>query len=87
MTLLRGVIHGKTIELESEPGLPDGEVVSVIVERSLPPGEGIRQSAGAWADAGEELDAWLQEVRKSRERGRAEPLPSANPRSPMPNPR
>ena len=35
MTSLRGVIHGKTIELENEPGLPDGEVVSVIVQRHV----------------------------------------------------
>ncbi len=73
MTSLRGVIHGKTIELETAPGLPDGEVVSVIVGRTLPPGEGIRQSAGAWADAGDELDEWLAQVRHSREQGRSEP--------------
>ena len=45
MVAIKGVIHGKTIELESEPGLPEGEVVSVIVRRMLPAGEGIRQSA------------------------------------------
>jgi len=33
MTTLQGVIHGKTIELEREPGLPDGEAVSVAVQR------------------------------------------------------
>lgn len=30
-TTLRGVVHGKTIELEQEPGLPDGQNVSVQV--------------------------------------------------------
>jgi hypothetical protein len=54
------------IELESEPGFPDGEVVSVIVQRTLPPGDGIRLSAGAWADAGSDLDEWLAQVRRSR---------------------
>jgi hypothetical protein len=63
MTPMKGVVHGKTIELESEPGLPDGEVVSVIVQRTLPSGEGIRLSAGAWADAGDELDQWLDQMR------------------------
>jgi hypothetical protein len=29
---LKGVIHGKTIELESESGLPDGQEVTVRVE-------------------------------------------------------
>ena len=73
MTPLRGVIHGKTIELDTEPGLPDGQPVSVFVHRLLPPGEGIRQSAGAWADADQELDAWLAEIRHSRDQDRQEP--------------
>src|SRR5437773_2774647 len=28
-TALKGVIHGKVIELEEEPGLPDGQAVSI----------------------------------------------------------
>ena len=75
MTPLRGVIHGKTIELENATGLPDGEVVSIIVQRTLPPGEGIRQSAGARADAGDALDEWLAQVRRRPEQGRSEPSP------------
>lgn len=31
-TPLRGVVRGKTIELESEPGLPDGQEVAVTME-------------------------------------------------------
>lgn len=31
-TPLRGVVRGRTIELESEPGLPDGQEVAVTVE-------------------------------------------------------
>ena len=31
-TLLRGVIHGRTIELEQEPELPDGQRVSIQVQ-------------------------------------------------------
>ena len=62
--ILIGVIHGKTIELEQEPGLPDGQTVAVTVqplqEKRLPPGEGIRRSAGAWADDAEELDRFLE---------------------------
>ena len=69
---LRGIIHGKTIELEAEPGLPDGEPVSVTVHRLLPAGEGIRESAGAWADAGDELDRWLEEVQQRRQQNRLE---------------
>jgi len=75
-TVLRGVVHGKTIELEEAPGLPDGQPVNVTVQpvpqRQHVPGEGIRQSAGAWADAAEELDAWLEEMRRSRQLERPE---------------
>ena len=31
MSALQGVIHGKTIELEQEPGLPEGQRVTVEV--------------------------------------------------------
>jgi uncharacterized protein (DUF433 family) len=31
MTRLQGVVRGKTIELEKEPGLPDGQPVSVEI--------------------------------------------------------
>ncbi len=75
MSELRGVVHGKTIELQEALGLPDGESVAVIVRRVLPPGEGIRRSAGAWGDAGEELDRWLDGVYRDRDNGREEPKP------------
>jgi hypothetical protein len=35
-TILTGVVHGRTIDLEQEAGLPDGEKVSVIIERLQP---------------------------------------------------
>ena len=37
VSTLWGVIHGKTIELEQEPGLPDGQRVSVQVRPEEPP--------------------------------------------------
>jgi hypothetical protein len=62
-TTFRGVIHGKTIELDQESGLPDGQQVTVVVGPAraigLAPGEGLRRSAGAWADDAEELDVFL----------------------------
>jgi hypothetical protein len=73
MPPLRGVIRGKTIELDSEPGLPDGQAVAVTMQPLLPPGEGIRRSARAWGDAGDDLDAWLEEMRRSRKRTPPEP--------------
>jgi|GraSoiStandDraft_35_1057300.scaffolds.fasta_scaffold1549290_1 hypothetical protein len=70
--MLRGVVHGKTIQLDQEPGLPDGQQVAVALRPMLPPGEGIRQSAGAWSDAGEELADWLKEMQISRQQDRPE---------------
>jgi hypothetical protein len=71
---LKGVIHGKTIELEQEPALPDGQSVVVTLqpleEKRLPPGEGIRRSAGAWADDPEGLDQYLEQLRHDRAQDR-----------------
>ena len=36
-TIRNGVIHGRTIELESETGFPDGQAVSVIVQPVVSP--------------------------------------------------
>jgi hypothetical protein len=75
MSVLKGIAHGRTIELESDLDLPDGAPIVVNVQRLLPPGEGIRLSAGAWADGGEALDHWLVEMQRSRQQERAEPTP------------
>ena len=75
---LKGIIHGKIIELEQEPGLPDGQSVTVLLQPvdeqtpRLPPGEGIQRSAGAWADDAEELDQFLEWNRQQRKIGRRE---------------
>lgn len=74
--VIKGVVRGKTIELEREPGIPEGQEVTVTVESivsgvaRLPPGDGLRRSAGAWADDAEELDRYLQWSRQQRKRGR-----------------
>jgi hypothetical protein len=81
MDLLRGVVHGKTIELESESGLPDGQRVTVAVQpmaqsvESLsraPLDEGLRRAFGAWAEDGEELDRYLAWSRQQRKVSRPE---------------
>lgn len=74
-TVLKGVIHGKIIELEQEPGLPDGQEVNVNIQpipqqELLPPGEGLRRAFGAWADDAEELDRYLEWNRQQRKIGR-----------------
>lgn len=77
--IVKGVVHGRTIQLEREPGLPDGQEVTVTVQPSaqaepgLPPGEGLRRSAGAWADDPAGLDRYLDWNRQQRKRDRREP--------------
>lgn len=70
---IRGVVHGRVIELEQELGLPEGQAVIVTVQPALPPGEGIRQSAGSWSDNPREVEAWLAEMRRSRRAERGNP--------------
>jgi hypothetical protein len=71
--VLRGVVHGRTIELETESGIEDGRTVEVIVRsRSLPPPPG-RQPGGTRTAAGmmsghwtEEDDRILAEIERAR---------------------
>jgi hypothetical protein len=46
--ILKGVIHGQTITLDLDPGLPDG--YRITLQLVLEPGEGLRLAAGGWAD-------------------------------------
>jgi hypothetical protein len=71
----RGVVRGKFIELEEDLGLEDGDPVEVEVQLNLPPGEGIRRSAGGWSDDPEGLDRWLEETYRLRKLDRPEMLP------------
>jgi hypothetical protein len=75
----RGTIHGQTIELEQPVSLEEGEVVNIMISRAshdvaekLPPGEGFRRSAGAWADDAEEVDEFLEWNRQQRKLSRPE---------------
>lgn len=70
---LRGVVHGKVIQLDNEAGLPDGQVVQVSI-RLVPnsDGEGFRRSAGAWADDPDGLDEFLESTRQARKADRRE---------------
>jgi hypothetical protein len=72
---VRGVIHGRTIELEFAPGLPDGQEVAVSLQPLDAATKAILETAGAWADDAGELDGFLNEMRRSRDVGRFEPPP------------
>jgi hypothetical protein len=75
MTALRGTVHGNIIRLEQDPGLPEGQQVTVIVQRFSSSEEGLRQAFGAWADEADDLDRYLEEVQQSRQQGRGELAP------------
>lgn len=66
--VVQGVIHGKTIELQADPGIADGARVEVTI-RPLPEADArvaaILRTAGALADD-PEFDAAMREVERSR---------------------
>ena len=74
--ILRGVVQGRTIELDSEPGIEDGQEVELIVRakpRPVPPpgwSPGSSQTAAGmmaehWT---EEDDRILEEIERDRHR-------------------
>ena len=84
METLRGVVHGRMIELDNEPGLPDGQSVTVVVQPtespvegagSLPSSAGLRRAFGAWAEDAKELDDYLEWNRRQRRIARPEMEP------------
>ena len=65
---LHGVIHGKTIELMTDPGLADGEEIRVVIESTRPApkrGERLARCAGALADD-PYWDDIMKEIQQSR---------------------
>jgi hypothetical protein len=71
--IVKGVVRGRTIQLDREPGLPEGQLVSVVLRPALPPGEGLRQSFGAWASQARELDKFVEGIYRDRDDQRPEP--------------
>ncbi len=64
--VFRGVIRGKIIELEKDPGLEEGDPVEITLKLNLPPGEGLRRAAGGWDEPGLTLEQLLEEMRRIR---------------------
>ena len=77
--IIEGVVHGRTIELLSDPGFGEGQRVTVVLSSPSPEGawgEGIRRTAGALADD-PHWDAIMAEVHESRKRERRPPMEDA----------
>jgi hypothetical protein len=69
---IHGKIHGKTIELDQDLGVVDGQEVEVQVTIVQPPrkwGEGILRTAGALADD-PEWDAIMEQIQYQRKGGK-----------------
>ena len=68
-TRVRGKIHGKTIQVDADLGLPEGQDVEVrvrvVANSTDKPGEGFLRTEGALADD-EEWDAIMEEIYRSR---------------------
>ncbi|NQU21749.1 MAG: hypothetical protein HQ567_10735 [Candidatus Nealsonbacteria bacterium] len=75
--IVHGVIHGKTIHLTEDPGIADGQEVQVALA-AVPPekawGDGIRRSAGGWADD-PEMNAVMERIQEDRGRERRPQVP------------
>jgi hypothetical protein len=78
---MKGIVHGKTIELDEAPGLPEGQPVTVTVEplaaghlpNDAAARDALQRAAGAWsADQEDELDRYLEWNRRQRKAGRPE---------------
>jgi hypothetical protein len=75
---MHGKVHGRTIELDEDLGVADGQEVEVQV-RVLPkpgrkPGEGFLRTEGALADDSE-WDAIMEEIYQARKRDRRPQIP------------
>ena len=71
-TGLTGIVHGKSIQLNEEPGLP---TASQFVKVALKPAESprtatafeaFRRAAGSWSDDVDGLDRYLEWNRQQR---------------------
>ena len=74
-----GRVHGKTIQIDDDLGIPDGQEVELQVKILGPSkhwGEGLRRCAGALANEWtEEDDRILEEIYQERKRDSRREIP------------
>ena len=79
MNPVTGVIHGKTIELQAAPGIPEGQEVEVamrVIPQPAIPGQGLLRCAGILGDVWtEEDDLILEEIQQARQQANFRDLP------------
>ncbi len=65
---MHGIVHGRSIELDEDLGVADGQEVEVqvkIVQPARKWGEGILRSAGGWVDH-PEMDSIMEKIQQDR---------------------
>jgi len=76
--VVHGTVHGKTIDLDEDLGVADGQAVEVQVKvisnTARQPGEGLLRTEGALADE-TEWDGIMEEIYQARKRERRPPTP------------
>ena len=76
--IVHGIVHGRTIELNEDPGVADGETVEVrmklISQPTGKPGDGLLRTEGALADD-LEWDAIMDEIHRARKLERRPQVP------------
>jgi hypothetical protein len=78
--IVHGIVHGKTIELDQELGLADGQQVEVAIQVPVvvsgpePWGQGLRRCAGALADI-PGLDEDMEQILAQRKTARFREVP------------
>ena len=74
---IHGTVHGRTIELDDDPGVAEGQAVEIqlkVMAAAKKPGEGLLRTEGALADD-EEWDAIMEEVHQARRLERRPQIP------------
>jgi len=69
---LRGVIRGRTIELESDPGFPDGQAVEMRIREVVSPEAqlaALQALGGSLSHLPDEAFDELDEIVRDRKRG------------------
>jgi hypothetical protein len=76
---IHGIVHGKTIELDEDPDIAEGQLVEITIKTVPainPWGEGLRRCAGALAgDWTEADDRILDEIQHDRKRETRKEVP------------
>ena len=77
--VIHGVVHGKTIALEEDLGLPEGQVVQLTIRPVMPPalrqpGEGLLHTEGVLADD-PYWDAIMEKIYQERKNDSRKDIP------------